>query len=57
MTREKLVSIIVRLHFCNTNKLEDFDTWNNMRNYLLNLNETEFYEKAGEYGLLEKVAS
>tara|TARA_Y100000589_G_scaffold323347_1_gene357733 strand:+ start:278 stop:451 length:174 start_codon:yes stop_codon:yes gene_type:complete len=57
MDRNKLASIITRLHFCNDSKLESIEDWEKMKSYLLNLNEDDFGEKLNKFGLLDKEAS
>ncbi len=57
MDRKKLASIITRLHFCNDSKLVSIDEWENMKNYLLNLNENDFEDKLNKFGLLDREAS
>ena len=57
MDKERLASIITRLHFCNFSKLERIDNYKKMKKYLLSLDESQFYEKLREYGLLEKEVS
>ena len=57
MNRDKLASIITRLHFCNDSKLESIEDWKNMRKNLLTMNDIDFYKKLNEFGLLDKEAS
>ena len=57
MDRNKLASIITRLHFCNDPKLESIEHWERMKNHLLSLNEDDFEEKLNKFGLLDKEAS
>jgi len=57
MDRNKLASIITRLHFCNDPKLESIEDWERMKNHLLSLNEDDFEEKLNKFGLLDKEAS
>ena len=57
MDRDKLATIITRLHFCNDSKLESIEDWERMKNHLLSLNEDEFGEKLNRFGLLDKEAS
>jgi len=57
MDRNKLATIITRLHFCNDSKLESIDDWQKMKNYLLNLNDHDFSEELSKFGLLDKEAS
>ena len=57
MDRNKLASIITRLHFCNDPKLESIEDWERMKNHLLSLSEDDFEEKLNKFGLLDKEAS
>tara|TARA_B100000963_G_C22106480_1_gene442963 strand:- start:226 stop:399 length:174 start_codon:yes stop_codon:yes gene_type:complete len=57
MDRNKLASIITRLHFCNNLKLESIEDWQRMKNYIMNLNDDDFEEKLNKFGLLDKEAS
>ena len=54
MNRERLATILTRLHFCNNSKLESIDEYLNMKNYLLKLNEIQFQEKLREIGLFDR---
>tara|TARA_Y100001970_G_C13774900_1_gene622369 strand:+ start:213 stop:386 length:174 start_codon:yes stop_codon:yes gene_type:complete len=57
MDKNKLASIIARLHFCNGSKLENIDEWQIMKKDLLELNDYEFGMKLSKFGLLDKEAS
>ena len=57
MNRDKLASIITRMHFCNDSKLENIDEWIKMKKYLLSLDEYKFSEKLKEFGLQNREAS
>ena len=57
MNRDKLASIITRLHFCNNSKLECMDDWIKMKKKILTLNDIDFQKKVNQFGLLDKEAS
>ena len=57
MDRDKLATIITRLHFCNDSKLASIEDWQKMKNYFLNLNDHDFDEELNKFGLLDKEAS
>jgi len=57
MNKENLASIITRLYFCSSTKLENKEEYARMKKQLLALNENEFCQKLWEFGLYDKEAS
>ena len=57
MNKKRLATILTRLYFCNDSKLETTEEYINMRNYLLRLDDSQFYERLKNIGLHDKEAS
>jgi len=57
MNKERLASILTRIHFCNNSKLESLDEYMSMKNKILQMNDYQFHEKMREVGLYDKETS